>query len=315
MLDSFGWSDQYGGHVQNFDENVREIADWIFGEGKHVDLGVIRTLARAERGVLGLFDALVFRLYCSADRGGSAFNLQLALARHSGPNAPTSGLTTEIAKEQMRAVSQCVFRIFDAEYIQKNINLFDRIDALGLPEFAANFRVFIEKNTDPNDRERHIEVLRSRVKAFVVYQLTNSLISMGVGCGYYDPTGIEDRQGIRMAMNKYLFAVCFSPVLSKRNYEHFVDYFLMNFVNSFGLGAEREFTPSIDQISTVLDSELLADYWRQNGSAIKDLDLIAKDKVVYTDNYSVAYAKELAGVYAVLDAAILKMPTAAGALA
>jgi hypothetical protein len=127
MLDLFGWSDKLGQHTHNEDEQVSEIAEWIFGEGAHVGTGLLDTLTSEDRGVLGLFDVLMFRLSCSADRGGADFNLQRALARHSGPAAPTTGLTTEIAKEQMREISQRVFSIFSAQYINQQVNVFDRV--------------------------------------------------------------------------------------------------------------------------------------------------------------------------------------------
>jgi len=97
LLDEATWGIGLTGRRNNSDENISEIAEWVFGEGRHISNGVVSTLSKPERGPLGLFDLLLFRLYCSADRGGSFFNLQRAISLHSNPNAPTSGLTTEIA--------------------------------------------------------------------------------------------------------------------------------------------------------------------------------------------------------------------------
>ena len=303
MLDLFGWSDKLGQHTHNEDEQVSEIAEWIFGEGAHVGTGLLDTLTSEDRGVLGLFDVLMFRLSCSADRGGADFNLQRALARHSGPAAPTTGLTTEIAKEQMREISQRVFSIFSAQYINQQVNVFDRVDALEFSSFGSKFSEYIEDKGDSVGRKGHVDQLKARVKAFAVFQLTNSLISMGVGCGYYDPLGTKDGHGIQEEMNEYLFSVCFDGTKKMRNYEHFLDYLLINFSNSFEGGSRSTYAPNIERLSTVLDRARLTDYWRRNAAEFKAQNFLARDKVVHTLNYSASYREDLKAVFRVLDAA------------
>jgi hypothetical protein len=124
MLDRMGWSDQNGKHQVNSEENVAEIAEWIFGENRHQECGVLETLGKEERGVAGFYDLLRFRLFCSADRGGDMFNLQLALSKHGDRQAPTQGSVRDIAIDEMREISQRTFQIFKNHYIDKKKNFF-----------------------------------------------------------------------------------------------------------------------------------------------------------------------------------------------
>jgi hypothetical protein len=304
LLDSVGWSDRDGKHRDNTEKNIGEIAEWVFGEDRHVDSGVIETLGKEDRGILGLHDLLVFRLFCSADRGGDIFNLQRALSKHGDPEAPTTGSIRDIAVGEMREISQRIFRSFEDQYIRSERNIFELVDDLSLADLTGKYYAFVQGKVDSNEVKELDKVtgaLKSRIESFIIYQLGNSLVSMGVGCGYYDSVGKLDNHEIQVRINDYLFGVCFNQEKSARNFEHFVDYLLINFATALGSSYGREYVPHADEFTKVLDRRRLADYWRRNAEAVKGLNLQARDKVVLTVNYPATYEKDLPEVYAVLD--------------
>lgn len=303
MMDRIGWNDENGRHQRNTVENVAEIAEWIFGENRHVGCGVLETLGKEDRGVLGFYDLLRFRLFCSADRGGDMFNLQLALSKHGDSQAPTEGSIQVIATEEMREISQKTFQIFEAEYINKNKNFFDAVDALSLSDLAGQYNRFVlSKITsgEIQDSDKAIEEQKTLIKAFSIYQLGNTMMGHGVGCGYYDPTGKEDKQGINAKINDYLFNVCFDPA-NTNNYEHFLDYLFINFANAYSFDEKQKYVPSVNEFIKVIKKDRLLEYWNANGAVIKALNLTDKGKKVVTINYTASYKADLALLYQVLD--------------
>lgn len=304
LLDRAAWSSEAGGR-NNTTENISEIAEWIFGEGRHAHHGILSTLSAANRAPLGLYDLLLFRLYCSADRGGSLFNLQQSISLHGNPNAPTSGLTTEIAKEGMREISQAVFQVFHNQYITQNINIFEAINKLGLEDFAGECTRFIRNQIDEGKVSQEeidslIESYKSRVKSFVIYQLGNKLISSGVGCGYYDESGSEDTHEIARKFNKYLFNQCFNPELSQNNYEYFLDYLLLNLDRVFFSDGDP-YQPNPNEFLKVLQKEHLVNYWLSNREVILSSDFTSHKKEIVTGNYVATYENDLPAVFRVLD--------------
>lgn len=308
-LDGMGWTDG-GDRHDNSQENILEIAEWIFGEGRHKDSGILRALAAEDRGILGLYDLLRFRLFCNSDRGGDIFNLQRALSKHADPSAPTEGSVKLIVIEEMREISQAVFEFFEDQYINKDVNIFDSIEALTLDDLCGLYGQFVNSRLDLA-QEVVVEVakLKSLIKTFSIYQLGNTVIEHGVGCGYYDEVGKNDKQGINQRMNDYLFKHCFNPSLSVCNYEHFLDYLLINLTNSYEYSRAQKYIPSINELTKVLDKARLADYWRSNSAAIKALNLPSKDKKIITVNYTASYQIDLKPLYELLDNFILPAST------
>ena len=311
LLDSIGWSDPIGERGANTEENIKEIAEWVFGEGRHANSGVLETLSKKDRGVVGLYDLMAFRLFCSADRGGDIFNLTRAIAKHGDPKAPTEGSTRDIAVEEMREMSQRVFATFKEQYITPKKNLFAEIEKVTLADLAGKYLEYIEEQVrlgkiTEEERDTYISSLKSRMKAFITFQLGNTMISHGVGCGYYDEVGTADGKGIAQAMNDYLFEVCCNPKIDTSNYEHFLDYLLINFASIFGSRKGRNYIPHIDEFTKVLDSERLASYWRTHSEAIKALNLETKKKAIHTGNYIATYEEDLKDVFEVLDTLIQK---------
>jgi len=253
LLDTCGWIDPQGRQEANTPDNIAEIAEWIFGEARHKGGGVIATLGSEKRGPLGLHDLMVFRLYCCADRGGEAFkfNLTRAIALHHDPNAPTAGVTTEIAKVEMREMSQKIFRTFVDQYVTPGRNLFELIDLISLDQLTGKYNNFLKTKVESGaisspEIEKTVRSAKSRMKGFIAFNLENKVVNSGIGCGFYDLEGSEDRQGIASAFNDYLFDQCFHPDKGDRNYEHFLIYIMINYGNRFS------FEPHFFYMATVL---------------------------------------------------------------
>lgn len=311
LLDSFGWGDHSGVRMANTPENIAEIAEWVFGDGRHEGQGVVHILSSPMRGSLGLYDLLVFRLFCCADRGGDIFNLSRAIAHHADVNAPTSGLVREIAVAEMRELSQVVFDIFNNQYIVPGVNLFDSIDAVTLSAITGRYveyalQQFKLKKVSEDEVKIALDRIRSHMKCFIAYQLGNSLTSSGVGCGYYDIRGNQDSHGIAWAISRYLFDTCFSPERGEQNLCHFVDYAIMNFGSTFGFssGPSYSFVPSIDELTKVLDRKQLVHYWRKNGERIREATVAHETRQVVTANFSLSYKDAAPHLCDALDALV-----------
>lgn len=213
-------------------------------------------------------------------------------------------MTSNIATEEMREISQRVFDIFNKQYIEKNKNIFDLIESLSLPDLAGKYSDFVNQKILEGvvkDVDEHVGALKSRIKSFTIYQLGNPLVSLGVGCGYYDPTGKEDKKTIKAQINKYLFETCFNPTISQKNYEHFIDYLLINFASVFRSEDGRGYIPHLDEFTKVLERGLLGEYWKDNSGAIKALNLTNQDKIIYQGNYNASYKNDLSKVFEELD--------------
>lgn len=314
LLEAIGWSDQNGERGTNTEENISEIAEWIFGEKRHEGNSIVEELGKSERGVLGLYDLLLFRLYCNADRGGNIFNLVRALLKHDGHQAVIQGEKLEtVVINEMREISQKIFRIFEDQYINPGKNIFDLIDDLSLEDMAGKYFDFVKEkisSQEVKDPEKEMVGLRSRMKSFITYQLGSSLVSLGVGCGYYDPIGKDDKKAIQSKINAYLFKICFNPKENQNNYKHFVDYMLMHPADIFGVENGRKYT--LNEFKKVLIPECLMEYWEIHRTSIKALNLVDRNKKIMTSNYILSYEKDLEEVYKILDELVLKANSDAG---
>lgn len=296
LLDKFGWTDN---KEKRYDDNVLKIADWIFGENEHEIDGILNILGQEDRGILGLYDLLTFRLNCRADKGDDIFNLARALSKHGDPNAPIEGDTRIIAIEEMREISQKVFQIFKSQYINKEKNIFDEIDNVTLEAVCGKYFDYVNSSYVKNINII-FSSLKSQMKAFIIFQLGNTLKN-SITCGYYNVTGKENETNkgeISQEINKYLFEFCFNPEKNEKNYEHFLDYLLINF--SYQL-KEEKYIPNIDTFTKVLDKHKLADYWKNHANKIKAKNYETINKEVITQNYTNSYKNDLKSTFEILE--------------
>lgn len=308
LLDRAGWGRTDSKRLPNTPENVVEIAHRIYGEHKYSGRSLIEQLAAQDRGVLGLFDLLLFRLQCSADRQGQVYNLHTALIVHDDMNAKTTGHVTALAIAGMRTISQRIFSLFKSRYVAARRNLFDEIDAVSDTEFlgvAAEYHRAEAIKAGAEEKLRDlIDGARSMTKTFVVYQLANRKAGTGsgVGCGYYDVTGVDDDGEIARHINEYLFDVCFNPEISEKNVEHFLDYCLCNLTSGIWSGDDEDgYHPTPMGLANELSADMLADYWQKHGGAIRTSNFHLSAKRVVTLNYVATYETDLTRVFDVLD--------------
>ena len=308
LLDRAGWGRTSGKRLPNTPENVIEIASRIYGEDKYSGRGLIDRLAEDTRGVLGLYDLLLFRLQCSADRQGQVYDLQTALIVHDDMSAPRTGLVSALAVAGMRTLSQRIFQLFKTRYIDTKRNLFDDVDEVAATTFLGDSANFFFSEAQKSESEARlldlIEGSRSLCKTFVVYQLANRQpgFGAGVGCGYYDSAGTADSGEIATLINDYVFDVCFDPAVKAKNTEHFLDYCLCNLVNGFWSGGEEDgYQPTTRSLANELNADKLAEYWEKYRADIRARNFNLLDKRVITLGYVATYAVDLPRVFDVLD--------------
>ena len=279
LLNDVGWIDENGGYYNNTDNSIAKIANWIFGEGDFKNIGVLEILGKKERGVAGLYDLLNFRICCHETNN---YNLTRSLSNHSNPKMPIEGYTKDIIKDQMRELSQEVFKIFKYQYIKRKLNIFDEIDNLELNQICG-------KNLNFNrDKVYNFKI---KMKSFIVYQLGNTIYDGHIGCGYYDVSGTKDENGINKEINTYLFGICFEAKDKNiNNYKHF-----LNFLLTYLPRVELDNKIDISQIFDVLDKNLLINYWGGKNKIIKTLKFENKDLIMDTDN------NNLGKIYRALD--------------
>ncbi|MDH5442353.1 MAG: P-loop NTPase fold protein, partial [Candidatus Nomurabacteria bacterium] len=185
-LDSAGWEDKDHKHGDNTIENLGEIVEWIFGEGRHVDEGILSGLSPEEKGVLGLYDLLHFRLHCCLDRGGDIFNLKRALMK-DGDSSYKDGDPDNLETE-MRRISQKAFSIFKEQYIDKGKNFFKEVDKVSLEDMTGLSHDYLQGKIEAGvisteEVEEKALQIKTIIKAFSVYQLASNVVGGGIGCG------------------------------------------------------------------------------------------------------------------------------------
>lgn len=312
LLDRAGWGRTAGRRRTNSPENIIEIAWRIFGQHAFVGRGLLGRLASPERGVLGWNDLMLFRLQCSADRGGQLYNLHTALIVHQDISAPTSGLVSQLALMGMRSLSQQVFANFKRTYIDPGRNFF--AEAREAPVNAFLGQAFAHLNEqaslDPASEQgdttiaRRVAAARSSAASFVIYQLSNSLPpnGSGVGCGYYDESGAEDGSGISRLMNEYVFGFCFNPVVDDDNVRLFLDHCLAHLSSPFYTGRDEEgYAATKSGLPGGLDPKAMGTYWLTHRDHIRGLGLQDSGRCVFLPSYTAFYRDDLDGVFAVLD--------------
>lgn len=312
LMDRAGWERKERKKSASQPGQVLDIAHRIFGENIYQGRGLIRTLVSEDRGALGWNDLMLFRLLCSADRGGQLHNLTSALLLHQNPAASTTGEISRLAQEGMRLLSQAVFALFKKEYIDSDINFLAIVDETPGELFMGEG--YIRPQGDGVGEGKHssedrISGARTSVKNFVIYQLSNRKppAGSGVGCGLYDEIGSSDSGEISRIMNEYIFGVCFNPLLRDDNIYRFLDYCLANLTSGF-FTDEDGYIATEAGLTGGLDPIHMAVYWQTHRALILHGDPAADDRRVVTANYIASYREHLQSVIAVLDDLSLSPP-------
>ncbi|MGL5206892.1 MAG: P-loop NTPase fold protein [Acidaminococcaceae bacterium] len=305
LLDSVGWSDARGEHIRNNDENISQIAGWIFGKNEHEGKGILEILSSRERGILGLYDLLLFRLHCCAGRGGDIFNVVDALINDGDQDSPTEGDVKLMLIAEMRKLSQKVFEIFNHNFVEDKINILEKIDSLSLQDVAGSYFKESELPLASDELEKRVLQSKTSMKAFIVYQLgSKEITNSGIGCGYYNLATKENENSngeINIKMNEYLLEICFNPQLSENNYRHFVEYLMLNAISAKQSLMFGEYIPKLGHFIDVLAQNSLIEYWIKNRDAIKGKRFEKSEKVIYSNNLAFSYQEYLQKIYDLLD--------------
>lgn len=268
--------------------------------------GIIERLTEEERGVLGWHDLLLFRLQCSADRGGQLFNVQAVLIAYSSPDHPLVGRTDVLAVQGMRRFSQLVYAAFKKRYIVPAVNFLKDASAVTDEQLLGEIGPYVKGRQDLDEGSLSDALLASKsaLKTFVLYQLANNYppTGSGVGCGFYDPEGDADTGRISKEMNRYIFQICFNPLRSSDNSLLFVDHCLSNLSSGILSGDESDgYIPTVESISSGFDRRMMGRFWSKHGGAIRAVALKNLDRKVVTGNYSIHYAEHTEALFSTLD--------------
>lgn len=307
LLDSLGWQDESGLRRNNTNNRIINIAYWIYGEEKYKEQGILERIFTKEKKVLGLYNLLNFRVDCFSENKLDISNLPRALALHSDDSSQI-GVISNMLVEEMREISQYVFKVFDNEYIKEKKNVFAEIDKLELEDLCGKFIEYVMRMDEDSASEINRKYLYtlSDLKAFIVYQLAAINMNLGVGCGYYYKSGSEknreqDKESkISYLMNKYLFEICFSPEHNENNYLYFIDYIFVMFMRKSDYPSSY-YGPSLKELSKTLDLEMLTEYWKKHKNNVVDLAVKNSAREVSTGNYKVTYAQRMTQVIEELD--------------
>lgn len=145
--------------------------------------------------------------------------------------------------------------------------------------------------------------MKAQILIFTLYQIGNELIDSGVGCGFYDENGKDNKRGIKKAINEYLFEVCFNidEETNIENARYFIDFLLINSGLVFGGQAGLEYVASKDQYLKLFYSYMLISYWKKNREKVILYSMKLGNRLVSAPGYVASYGKDLHKVFRVLD--------------
>lgn len=281
-----------------------KIAWIIFGEHQFKDRGLLRQLVNSQRGPIGWFDLLLFRVSCSADRNRQNHRLLTSLIKNQDERAETTGNMHALTIYSMRKLSQRIFIMFKDTYIKNNKNIIAEIDSIDDAIFLGKLVQQRNIQVDSVDEIIKIKIIRLKLKSFIIYQLSNNFppSGEGIGCGYYDESGAADSQGIAKEMNNYVFDICFNPSVDRNNAFYFFDHCLSHLNTPFDTGDSAVgLTASKDSIAKGLSPEALGRFWLKYNAVIRPIIKSSPDRVVHTSNYSVKYNDVIDQVFSTLD--------------
>ncbi len=291
LLDRKGWQDSNGEQYENSQDNLMEISYRIFGDKGYKNSGIIDTLTAKNNGALGIYDALVFRLISCGNRQGSYYNLYNALGWHHDPMLPRGGDITELATNQIRELSQYIFKIFKTRYIDKKVNIFTELCNYDITNYFGAYKKEITERLNIEEVNIEREKIKNGCISLILFQLSSTDKNMNIGCGNYDEKGVTDSLGIRKTMQRYIFDICFSPG-NPDNFRYFLDYLLFHLELNTSPGGNKNYTVSYNRLIEVLDPNHLKRYWLANKGKIKKYSRTNRDNKVYTYNYIANYEED-----------------------
>ncbi|WP_281280530.1 P-loop NTPase fold protein [Emcibacter nanhaiensis] len=288
ILDAVGWDFKADRGRHNTPENLKILAHRILGLEKFEGQGIIDKLLADQRGILGLYDLMLFRLYISPDRSGGYFNIDRALLTFRESYRETEPFIRTV--DVMQEISQTVFSKFAELYIDKEINIFAEIDSLSLDELSGGRTEYIKNSCTVETITSAVESTKTKLKAFISYQLGSTKEDFGIGCGFYDLEGSSHQQGINAVYNDYLFNLIFNPEKSKSAHQYFLDYLLINSGSTVEYNSDKRVLRN-DVYKDVLNTTRLAQHIETyKAELIAEIDNLAtQDKQIIINQEAVTY--------------------------
>lgn len=258
-------------NLNDNDVKFKNISNKIFGEEKYKNYGVF-DLIKGQKDIILLDHLLMFRLYISINRSNDFFNVVKSLVKAENIDASVTGNSEEIAKKELRRISQKIFADFKKKFIDSGKNIFEEIENLT----CEDMKLEIVDNNVMLDQE--IANLRS----FILYYLCcGNMDEHQEGCGYYDEEGEGDSQGIKKSMNEYIFNKCLyheGKVNAKYFWTLIIDR-IKNVNNGNNMiDTNQEYKKEV--LKTCLDLNLLTEFWKVNKK-----DLAKYDFTKNNENY------------------------------
>ncbi|QYY81306.1 P-loop NTPase fold protein [Pseudomonas germanica] len=284
------YSSEKNNKISNKNHNI--ISDIIFGNSSKGIKGVLHRLTQEDRGILGFYDLLHFRLNCSVETVSGLVNLWQSVSYHANDNPNLSLNRYETTIDQMREISQITFNIFKNKYIKTKTNIFKEIDQLSHSDLLGS--TTSGKLTE--ELETELEIEKNYIKLFISSQLSNTTTGE---CGSYDEEGKNIQHGIHRALSDYFFSVCFNPELEASAYIYFADMLLIT-LDSGVHSNEPPFLANIDTAIKILGKETLAAYWLQHQEKIIQTLNKQPEKTLFKTFFNVSYS-QLPSIYNALN--------------
>ncbi|WP_082219161.1 P-loop NTPase fold protein [Paenibacillus sp. VT-400] len=298
LLNDVGWLEEKANLNRETKSDVKRIAEWIFGEKDFSEIGILDTLFKSEKGVLGLHDLLQFRSNCNSGRRGDFYTLLRSLSTHGKNNNPVEGDVKDVTIGEMREISQVVFNMFKKQYINESRNIFEDVINLSGSDLCGEEYEYIKSKIKEEELNKKVMGMKPRLLHYILYQLGCKDQSDGLGCGFYDESGYEDQGSIHTAVNKYLFDICFNSSLDSKGYDYFLFFLFINYDPKSSYVSSE--IPSIDQFTKVLNKEELKNYWIANKDNIKKRDMPWKD-TFSMGSYETTYTAHIQDLFKLLD--------------
>ncbi len=283
-------SNEKNNEISNTNHNI--ISDTIFGNSSKNIKGILYRLTREDRGILGFYDLLQFRLNCSVETVSGLKNLWRSISFHGNENPTLSLNRYETTIDQMREISQITFQIFKKKYINTNTNIFEEINQLP----PSNLLGSATSENLSEELKTELEIEKNYIKLFISSQLSNTNTGE---CGSYDEEGKNEKIGIHLALSDYFFSVCFSPEQETSGYIHFAEMLLIT-LDSGDHNNDPLFSANIDTAIKILGKERLAAYWLQHREKIVQTLDKQPAKTLFKKFFNVSYS-QLPSIYNALN--------------
>ncbi|WP_302512012.1 P-loop NTPase fold protein [uncultured Megasphaera sp.] len=220
--------------------------------------------------LMNVFDALYFKgIIDIRTEGNDIFPLNDALIHAKEPKKSLTGMNTEeMAKSELREISQCIYHAFKENFGDRNLwHEFNNLPLGNIVEFSSEI--------PQSQLEVEQKVALFTFKSFILYQIG----SIKEGLAGYDLRGNGDGLEIRCDFSEYLNDYCFT--VSRIHDEACFDFMEFMLISILGndsffivklknlrVNDNEQSTISPQILTTLMYPPILKSYWRRNRDII-----------------------------------------------